>query len=124
MRKGYIAAVVLWLGFGASGIQAVRAQGGPRQDGRATVVSIVRVTVPPILKLVVDPTRVGPDGAPVVSVITNIPELRRTGAPLTELISDPSADFKAIRRTRGGASGLVGGFEVDPGLIRYSIYAP
>src|SRR6478752_5360804 len=96
MRHALVALVILFVMSGPSWTRAAGAQTGPLPR---PVFTIVRVTVPPLIKLVTDPDRVGPDGRPVVLVVSNIPELRGEW-PADQ--GTAATRGMTVRTTRGG----------------------
>lgn len=124
MRQRFAVALVLVFLAGALGTQTIRAQSGPPVPSRASVATTVRVTVPLIIKLVVDPTVSGSGGGPKVTVVSNLPELRGERALALETV-----DVQALA-VQGGGSDRGGPQEVGVtsvgrgGVLRYSICSP
>jgi len=91
----------------------------------ATVTVTVQATVPAILRVVMDPTRLGPDGAPVAMLVTNIPELRRNDPIMGgELVVAPTLRFTPQGHPRGGADAIGGVVLGTTGVIRYTVVTP
>lgn len=109
-------------------ILAVPAVAGAQQVSRGVGVATatVRIQVPAIMKLVVDPTALTPEGNPVVRLVTNVPALRALAAQgvAPEVLRQPVVQYAAEGRGKGGEAALPGNTEVEAGLVRYTIVQP
>jgi hypothetical protein len=124
MRQRFAAVLILVFLSGAFETQTIGAQSGPLVPRHSSVVAMVRVTVPPLIKLVVDPTVVGPDGTPVVTVVTNIPALRGAGGPSLETVDLQDLALQ-VGQSEGGGGSEASARSVGRGrVLRYTVCPP
>lgn len=114
----------------AAALAAITLLGGGQllAQSRASATTTFRTTVPPIVKVVEVPGAYGPDGAPVLAIRTNVPEIRAAvarGEFRPELVQAGAvALVRDGRRTVGGEAALAAHAEVQPAQYRLTVVAP
>lgn len=95
-------------------------------QGRATQTVTLRVSVPSIVKYVVDETTRAPDGSPTVRIVTNDPAIRAAFArgvtPELTSVRLASAAPEASRHAKG--DGQLQTVTDGANLLRYTVVAP
>lgn len=114
------------------GVLVLLAASGAQLEGQAVAVErnggsiayTVHATVPPVIRLVVDPSREGGEGGPVVQVVTNIPQLRRDPGMAAEVLRAEEFLYSVHPGGRGGQASIHGKVRVEGPIVRYTIVSP
>ncbi len=113
--------IAMTLGALATGLASAQARSAP-----ATGAVTLAVTVPSIVRVLVDPSRISPDGTPLVRVITNDPSLRAqlaAGVPPETLRRAGTAE-NGEGRAKGSEAVMGGSAGGQVALVRYTIVQP
>jgi hypothetical protein len=96
MRHPVAAVLFLFIFSGLCGIRTIGAQAGAPSRGRSSAVTIVRVTVPPLIKLLVGPAVGAEGGRPAISIVTNIPSLQAGEPTAMDTVAAPEPTVRPL----------------------------